>query len=377
MNYESILGELALSGNLRKIPGSDGGDAVDFTTNDYLGLSRRQDLYEQFVKSAADGGYALTASASRLLAPSQQAPSELETLLDRLYGDGRRSLLFNSGYHANTGLISALADRDTIVLADRLVHASIIDGILLSRAEFHRFPHNDMAALRRLLERFAPTRRTVMVVVESVYSMDGDQPSIEALVSLKREFPGTMLYVDEAHGFGVCGPQGLGVVCGVEGALEQVDVLVGTLGKAAASVGAFATMSPRLREFAVNRARSFIFSTALPPLNVAWSRLMVETITTMDRERLHLAWLGERLSAGLASLSPDHKPTPSHIVPFIVGDPRLAVELSEKLRRDGFKVLPIRTPTVPAGTERLRISLSAALTGENIDGLVESLRRNL
>ncbi len=192
----------------------------------------------------------LTSSASRLLAPRQIEYTNLEVFLSLLYrkhrGGDTSALLFNSGYHANTGLIASIAGGgNTMILADKLVHASIIDGIILSRAPFRRFRHNDFNHLEQLLHENASQHRNILVIVESVYSMDGDKADIERLLRLKKEYPNILLYVDEAHAFGVIGPKGLGLAA-ASSAPGEVDIIVGTFGKAAASMGAFAIVHARL-----------------------------------------------------------------------------------------------------------------------------------
>lgn len=212
----------------------------------------------------------------------------------------------------------------------------------------------------------------MLIVVESVYSMDGDSPDMRRIAELKRMYPNAMLYVDEAHAFGAVGSQGLGLSA-KEGIVEDVDILVGTLGKAGASVGAFAVMSGEMREYMVNRARPLIFSTALPPLNCAWSEFIIRRIAGMDAEREKLAKLSERLRTALSGLPGAQNTAASYIRPYIVGSAERAVELSQRLVEAGIKVLPIRTPTVARGTERLRISLSAAMSYEDVDRLADAL----
>lgn len=370
MDVADFLSRIDAQGNMRHIPtGHSRGSMLDFSTNDYLGLAMRDDLRQQFIGSLAGNGSLFTSSASRLLASEQEEYYSMEKLLESLYG--RPALLFNSGYHANTGLIPALCDKSTLILADKLVHASIIDGIKLSNSEFSRFRHNDIRHLRRLIEKLRPSGDNIIVVVESVYSMDGDTAPLDDLARLKQDYPGITLYIDEAHSLGVNGVRGLGSVADTPLA-PYFDVIIGTLGKAAASMGAFTVLSEELKLLAINRARSFIFSTALPPVNAAWSELMLRTIVEMQPEREHLKTLGIRLATGLASIT-GRDVAPSHIQPFIVGDAHRAVELSRRLLDNGIKVLPIRTPTVPPGTERLRISLSAAMSPDDIDVLINSL----
>lgn len=368
MDITETLRQLEASGNYRRIPGEDPGTAVDMTSNDYLGLASRRDLRDEFFALCEPGSLAMSASASRLLGLRQREFASLEALLGGLYG--REVLLFNSGYHANTGLIQALADKHTLIIADRLVHASIIDGIRLSGAPFERFRHNDYEHLNRIIDRRAGEFGDVLIIAESVYSMDGDRADIGCLVEAKRRCGGrARLYVDEAHAVGVEGPGGLGLTAAA-GLTDETDIVVGTLGKALASAGAYAVMSRDMREFMVNRARSLIFSTALPPICAAWSEFIIRRAAGMDSERRHLAALSRQLAGILGTAEA------SHIRPLVVGDPRRAVALSQDLLADGFKVLPIRTPTVPPGTERLRFSLSASLSAADIERLGESLVRH-
>lgn len=370
MSYQITLDRLKESGNFRTIPAHSVADeTVDLSSNDYLGIASQPKLTTEFFNLFADGRIpALTSSASRLLARDQEQYYRLEHLLSELY-DGKSCLLFNSGYHANTGMLSALASEPkTLIVADKLVHASMIDGMILSKAPFRRFAHNNYDHLETILQKEAGSFERVIIAAEAIYSMDGDSADIDTLIDIKRRHPNTLLYIDEAHSFGVCGPKGLGL-CAASSAPDEIDVVIGTFGKAAASAGAFAITSKQLHDYAVNRARSLIFSTALPPLNAAWTIFIIEKLTTMDAERLHLSHLGAYLSDAL----PGNLPS-SHILPVIVGDARRTIEISHALLEEGFKVLPIRTPTVPPGTERLRISLSAALDLDTITRLANTLR---
>lgn len=366
---KETLASLADGGNLRSIP-ADGGylRRIDLTSNDYLGIASRNDLAEEFFADFVPSGGAMSASASRLLARRQRAFSDFEADLSDAYG-GRSALIFNSGYHANTGLVSALSLKGTIVLADKLVHASIIDGIRLGGAPFERFRHNDIGHLSRLARKAVENGMKPLIVAESVYSMDGDRADIEGLAEVRRACPGAMLYIDEAHAVGVEGDAGRGL-CFSSKAYRDVDIVVGTLGKALGSAGAFAIMDDDVRRFAVNKARSFIFSTALPPLNIEWSRYVFGKALGMDSERVHLRMLSARLAEILSHYGASGEA--SHIQPYITGDPKKAVALSRAFADEGIDVLPIRTPTVPPGTDRLRLSLSAALTTDDIERFGEA-----
>ena len=276
MEIKRYLQQLRDEGNFREIPNFTKTGVIDFSTNDYMGLSADDALQERFFADPAARKVPMTSSAARLLAPRQIEYANLEVFLRLLYaarrGDDTGALMFNSGYHANTGLIPAIASSDTYIIADKLVHASIIDGIILSRAPYARFPHNDFDRLEAMLERKAGEYGNVLVIVESVYSMDGDSADIERLIALKRRYRNVMLYVDEAHAFGVLGPRGLGLAAASSDP-GMVDVVVGTFGKAAASMGAFAITGCDLRDYLVNTSRSFIFSTAIPPIQAAWTQI--------------------------------------------------------------------------------------------------------
>lgn len=357
------LDQLRESSNYRSFPSGGGGDTIDLTSNDYLGLALRDDLRDEFMAQYHSGKFpALTSSASRLLASCQLEYREFESLLAEIYG--REALVLNSGYHANTGIIQAIADKRTMVIADRLVHASIIDGIRLSGARFTRFPHNDFDRLERAIEAVPDDADRILVIVESVYSMDGDRADIDRLIDIRRADGRVMLYVDEAHGVGVEGPAGLGLVA-TSKAPAEVDIVIGTLGKALASSGAFALTDDTVKQYLVNKARSLIFSTALPPACVAWSRFLFGKMMGMDAERATLRRHAERIADAIAAAT-GCRGVVSHIQPLVIGNAAATLQRSAELLREGVKVLPIRTPTVPPGSERLRFSLSAALTDADI-----------
>ncbi|MBD5220396.1 MAG: 8-amino-7-oxononanoate synthase [Bacteroidales bacterium] len=371
---DATLATLEAEGNLRRVPEDAAGcGRVDLSSNDYLGLAEcadlRRDFFAEFDCTARD--MAMSASASRLLAARQHEAKALEALIEEAYG--RPALLFNSGYHANTGIIGALgAIKGTYILADKLVHASIIDGIRLSGAPFARFRHNDYAHLERLAEKAAAEGYRLLIIAESVYSMDGDCSDVEALLDVRDRYEGAMLYIDEAHAVGVEGPAGLGLAHEAERRGRAADVIIGTFGKALASVGAYAVVDAPVREFLVNRARSFIFSTSLPPVNLKWSRFMFRTAMGADTLRQQLASNAQALSA---ILRPFGGTSRGHIQPLVVGSPQRAVALSAGLKEAGFDVLPIRVPTVPPGTDRLRFSLSAGLTPDCFAGLGDALAK--
>ncbi len=373
-----LLDNLRTTDNLRQIPSAERGEFIDLSGNDYLGLAMEASAFEEEFLDLHHGRPLLfTSAASRLLSTRQDAHLAFEEELERAYG--KPALLFNSGYHANVGVIGSLAAvPGTVFLADKLVHASIIDGLRLSGAPFYRFRHNDMASLAKLIERHAEEAERLVVVTESVFSMDGDRAPLKELVVLKRANPKLMLYVDEAHALGVFGPSGLGLTADPS-VSPFVDIMIGTLGKAAASSGAFVVTSGLMKEWILNTARSFIFSTALPPVNVEWSRFMFTKLMEADERREHLAHLSADFRRLIADIAPRFgdfgKVAPvstTQIVPLITGSSAVALELSRRLRDAGILALPIRRPTVPPGTERLRFSLHANLP--DIDAIASKAR---
>ncbi len=342
---------------------------LNLSSNDYLGLGADTELLSSwramFGKSGDDGRFAMTSSSSRLLTGNHPLYGELEAEIAAEYGSGT-ALIFNSGYHANTGILPALANRHDLILCDRLNHASIIDGIRIAEAEYKRFRHADYDHLEELLEESVGRYRQVFIVTESVFSMDGDLADLRRLVSLKKRY-GAMLIVDEAHGVGVYGARGLGL--GEEqGVLEDIDILVGTFGKAFASAGAFGVMSALYRDYLVNTMRTVIFTTALPPMVLGWSMLTFRKQLGMRREREHLLALASQLRGSLRSAGFE-VPGESHIVPVVLGEDCRAVEMGGALREAGFHALPVRPPTVPENSSRLRFSLRADLSVEDIEAL--------
>ena len=369
-------GELRESGRLRELrtvtslPHGravlDGCEYLNLSGNDYLGLAGDPGLRREFALRYPDREspeLGMSSSSSRLLTGSTPAAARLEARLGELYG-GRAALVFNSGYHANLGILPALTGSDDLIFSDKLNHASIIDGMRLADAEFRRYPHLDLDRLEAMLAAKRASCRRAFIVSESIFSMDGDSVDLARLVEIKHKYD-AVLVVDEAHAVGVRGPRGLGLAAEV-GVDAEIDVLIGTFGKALGSTGAYAVMAPEVREHLVNHMRPLIFSTALPPVILNWSRYMLEVSVAADARRAHLEMLASRLrervvAAGFRSGGD------SQIVPLLVGSDTGAVELARKLRERGVLVFPIRPPTVPVGTSRLRFSLTAALDMEDIE----------
>lgn len=351
----------------------NGRSAIDFSSNDYLGLAGHPDV-GLAIKAAVDAD-APGAAASRSLAGNHPLHEEVEIALARTKG-AEASLLFTSGYAANIGAIPALAGRRDVIYSDSLNHASILDGCRLSRAEVRTFPHGDVPGLARLLQEDAGRYRRRLIVVEGVYSMDGDLCPLDRLVPLAQEFD-AWIYLDDAHGTAVLGATG-GGTADHWNLQDDVAITVGTLGKALGLCGAFIAGPGILREFLLNRARSFLFTTASPPALAAGvlAALRVAAAEPWRRDRL---WANaSQLRDGLAELGHEvPSGIPGHIVPVILGETRATMEVAERLLERGLLVGGIRPPTVPLGGSRLRITVSTAHTTEQIATLLDALADTL
>ncbi len=348
-----------------------GQSLLNLSSNDYLGLGDDLELHAAYMEEFRERKSAMTSSSSRLLTGNHPLYEQLERALAALYGR-EAALVFNSGYHANIGIIPALCGRHDLVLSDRKNHASIIDGMKIAEAPYQRYRHLDYDHLEELLAGAGDRYRQIFIVTESVFSMDGDLADMSRLVALKERY-GAVLIVDEAHGVGVFGERGLGL-CETAGVVQQIDIITGTFGKALASTGAYAVMSSLFREYLINTMRSFIFTTALPPAILGWSLLTLGRQASMSGERQALLQLASKLRSELIALSLD-VPGESHIVPVITGSNALAVALSARLRGAGFLCLPVRPPTVPEKSARIRISLRSTLQWEDIERIPELIGR--
>lgn len=311
-----------------------------------------------------------SASSSRLLTGNFDIYTRLEERLAELFGR-ESALVFSSGYHMNAGILPAVSNVRTLILADKLVHASLIDGIRLSSAKCIRYRHNNYEQLEQLLSAHHAEYEKVIVVTESIFSMDGDEADLNRLVRLKRQYDRVLLYVDEAHAVGVRGEHGLG--CAEEqGCIGEIDFLCGTFGKALASVGGYVVCSRTVHDYLVNKMRTLIFTTALPPVNLMWTYFIIERLAQFRDRRQHLQRLSFQLKEGLLAAGYEC-PSTSHIIPLTIGESGATVWKAEELQRKGFYALPVRPPTVPEGTSRIRFSLTAALTEDEISKLITTI----
>lgn len=371
-DYENILNELKNHSHFRDLKDFEGKDEkfiyykgkklLNLSSNNYLNFADNKDLNEEFLDTVG-ADYSFGSASSRLLTGTLPVYKELEELLADMYGK-EGALLYNSGYHANVGISSALCQRGDVVFSDKLNHASIIDGMRLSEGKFFRFPHNDMEALEKLLIREREKFKNAFIITESVFSMDGDISDLEKIVELKKKYDCNLI-IDEAHAFGVFGQKGLGVAEKLE-IIDDVDLIVGTFGKAIGSMGAFVVGSRILIDFLINKSRSFIFSTALPPINIAFTKWIIENKLPQTLEkRLRMLEIARKMGSQ------------SHIIPVVIGENKETVDLCDVLFHNGYFTLPIRPPTVPVGTSRLRISLTCEIEESELQILKEKIDEKL
>jgi 8-amino-7-oxononanoate synthase len=330
----------------------DGSDFFDFSSNDYLALSDHPKLKEASKRAVESLG--VSASASRLLSGDLKIHHQLEEMVAEFKGK-ESAMVFNSGYQANVGIISALYDKGDAVFCDRLSHASIIDAVQQSGAKLFRFNHNSLDHLESLLKKGSEKFKNRLIVTETVFSMDGDKPPLKELVDIKDKY-NCFLMVDEAHATGIFGANGAGVV-EEQGLSGRIELIMGTFSKALGSFGAYLDCSEKIKQYLVNTCRSFIYSTALPPPIIAAN---IEAINIVKDEPIRRQTLIANADFFRTCLRENgfNVIGSSQIIPLIVTDSDKAVRLSSELQKSGFRVLPIRPPTVPKGQARLRFSLT-------------------
>ena len=346
---------------------SDGRPVVNFCSNDYLGLSAHPKVVQAFLHGAEI--YGVGSGASHLVTGHSPAHHALEEELAEFCGR-QRALLFSTGYMANLGVIASFLGRGDWVLADRLNHASLVDGVLLSNAQMKRYHHADVAELKTLLNRCPPKGK--MIITDGVFSMDGDLAPLPELVKLAEKAK-AWLMVDDAHGFGVVGATGRGVVEHFGLGVAQVPLLVGTLGKAFGTFGAFVAGDYDVIEYLIHRCRPYIYTTALPPAIAEATRASLRLVIEETWRRDKLRTLIERFRSGATQLGLQLLPSTTPIQPIMIGDNYRVTQASQRLQELGFLVAAIRPPTVPEGTARLRVTLSAIHEEQDVDRLLEGL----
>jgi 8-amino-7-oxononanoate synthase len=347
----------------------DGRDALTFCSNDYLGLADNPSVVDAFVAAARTWG--VGAGASHLVSGHTYEHQALEEELAAFVGRPR-AVVFSSGYLANLGLAAVLARRGDLVLEDRLNHASLLDAGLATGARFARYAHADVGALREHFGRQQDDGRICLVLTDGVFSMDGDVAPLRELAAACREAEAALV-VDDAHGFGVLGPHGGGCVEEAALTVDDVPVLMCTLGKAMGTSGAFVAGSATLVESLVQRARTYVYTTALPPAVAAATRASLDVVRAEPWRRTAVLELASRFRDGARHLGLELLPSRTPIQPLVLGGEDTAVQASDALLDAGFWVPAIRPPTVPAGRSRLRFTFSAAHEADDVDRLLEAL----
>ena len=347
----------------------DGRVLLDVCSNDYLGLSRHPALIER--SRAWASRYGVGAGASRLVRGTFEAHAQIEARLAALKG-AEAALLFASGWQANAAVLPALfaaAEAPPLVFADHLVHSSLRIGCRASGVRPVRFRHNDLAHLEQLMAEQSSTPGRRFILTESVFSMDGDQVDLDALTRIAERW-GAFLYLDEAHATGVIGPKGMGLSGAAPG---RVDLTMGTFSKAMGSFGAYVAGSRSLIDYLTGACSGFVYTTAPPPPVLGAIDAALELVPGMDAERAHLRRLADRLRAGLRDAGLDVGPSTTQIVPAILGGEAQTLALSARLEAAGVLAVAIRPPTVPEGSSRIRFSLSAAHSEDDIEQVIALL----
>ena len=343
----------------------DSKNYVNFASNDYLGISTKSDIREEFLAKNRDKQ--LSSASARLLSGTSSEFLILEETLSKLFNKGP-CLIFNTGYQCNLGVLSAICTKGDAVFSDKLNLASIIDGMRLAEGEFFRYKHLDNDDLEKLLKKRRNDYDRAIIVSESVFSMDGDIADIDRLIELKNKY-NCILMLDEAHAFCAYGNNITGISYG-----KNVDIITATFGKAVGSFGAFCVSNRPIIDYLINKSRSFIFSTSIPPLNIAWTNwLLNDKIEYLRMQKNKL----ENVTASAHNLLKDYgiiTPSKTHIIPIVTGSNEVTNKVSEELKAKGFYIPAIRPPTVPKNTSRLRISLTADTKIEDFKQVLEIVR---
>lgn len=377
LSFSDELETLKTNSNFRTIKNIDykeekfisveGKRMLNLSSNDYLNISTDRDLSEEFIeKYKNDKEFLFSSASARLLTGSSTVYKRLEKTFAKLFNK-EAALLFNTGYQCNQGIISALFSKGDCIFSDKLNHASIVSGLQISRAEHFRYKHNDYENLEMLLKTHRNKFKNAIIISESVFSMDGDIADIKKLVELKEKYD-CLLMIDEAHAFGVFG-ENLQGISAQENLLDKIDIITVTLGKSLASMGAVCISNNTIINYLINKASSFIFSTAIAPVNVMWSEfLLSEKFDLLKQKKKKLNSLFKKVHSIYPTISR------SQIIPVILGSAEKTIKTAKELQGKGFYVLPINPPTVPKNTSRLRLSLCADIVFDEIKPLFEGIK---
>lgn len=356
----------------------DSHEYVNLSSNDYLGLASDLNLAFEFLSDVLhkdnnnklNADIRMSSSGSPLLTGAHLSYGDAENAMEELFN--KKALFFNSGFSANSGVISALATENNLIIADKLAHASIIDGMMTAKGKCLRYAHNDYEHLEKLLNAHADKYDSVIIVTEAVFSMDGDSCDLKKLVELKHKFHNVYLYVDEAHSFCLYSDNGAGL-CHLNQVTDEIDFILTTFGKGLGSQGACILCNETARDYLINTSRSLIFSTALSPLAFAHANFMVKYMQMRNdlRERLNSisSYIHNTLNeSGYENVSQ------SQIIPVLTYENEKAVKACEFFKEHGFYAMPIRHPTVPKGKARLRLSLTASLSDDQVEQLKDTIK---
>lgn len=348
----------------------DGHSYVNLSSNDYLGLAQDMSIVHEFYESTDFKNIRLSSSGSPLLTGAHDSYEKANSAIQNLFG--RSALFFNSGFAANSGVISALSDADTLIIADKLAHASMIDGLTGAKGKYLRFAHNDYDHLERLIKSNLDKYDNILVVTEAVFSMDGDRADIKKLCELKKQYSNVYLYVDEAHSFCVFADNGAGL-CASLGVVNEIDFILTTFGKGLGSQGACLIANQTAVNYLINTTRSLIFSTALSPLSFEHNAFMIEYMQKRNDLRERLYKISEYIHQTIKDCSLENL-SQSQIIPVLTYSNENALKACSLFREKGFYAMPIRHPTVPQNKARLRLSLSAALSDDEVCALADAIK---
>jgi len=352
----------------------NGKDVILLCSNNYLGLANHPKVKEASISAIEKYGFG--SGASRLVSGNMELHEELEQRIAR-FKDTEAALVFNSGYHANIGIIPALASRDNLIFSDKLNHASIVDACILSRARLIRYPHKDMDALEKLLKKNSPltTHHSPLIITDGIFSVDGDIAPLKELSELADKYK-CMLMVDDAHATGVLGSKGKGT--SEHFGIDNPNIIqMGTLGKALGCFGAYVAGSRKLIDYLINKARSFIYTTSLPPSVCAASIAAIDIIEDEPQLRQNLWDRIKFFRKGLKEAGLNTMQSETQIIPILIGEADVAVRISKDLMDKGVFVQAIRPPTVPEGTSRLRITLMATHSWDDLKYALETIEETV
>ena len=349
----------------------DGKNLLNLSSNDYLNLSTKENIAKEFLTEFVNSSqFSFSSASARLLSGTCCIYKELEKTLAKLFNK-EGALIFNTGYQCNLGVISTLARKGDLIISDKLNHASIIDGMKLSEADFKRYKHLDYNNLENILKKYRNNYKKVLIVSESVFSMDGDVADISKLVEIKKKY-NCLLMIDEAHAFCSIDTNCAGISENLD-----VDIITATFGKAVGSFGAFVVSNKVIINYLINKARSFIFSTSIPPINIAWTNWLLTKKTDVIKSQKQKLYKLMIATHKYLKSNDMHTISQSQIIPIVLGEDEKAVYMAEQLRDLGYFVLPIRPPTVPKNTSRLRLSLTADMDFGQIKRLIDYIKNEL